>query len=245
MTGEEEDFVRDGEVKELLQQLYGILDDWRANKFGGETLADAIDKLAAVAGTAPKPTAELKKISDTLDRLVDTAGAQPPASTDMSRQLEKIAGALEQIADSATAQEPTDEGQQAIRANFAEIAVRMGTRLDTGNDAVAIEPIPTSSLSDRDPILPDPVFPGGDASIYGVGLDTVREVQFDGECAAIRRRAPGEVRLTVPSDLDPRRAKVTILLPHGRHLTLWVDVIDEEACGEGLKQQQETEEVTT
>jgi hypothetical protein len=243
VSAEEEILARDGQVKELLQNLYGILEDWKAHKYGGETLAEAIDKLAAAAGTAPKPTAELKKISTTLNRLVDAASAQPPAPSDTSGQLDKIASALEQIAARAVAGDTTNEAQQKIRENFAQIATRMGPRPDTGNNAVRFLPARRSSLSARDPILPTPVFAGADASIFGVGLDDVCDVLFGDHRAAIRRRTAGELQLTVPCDVAPPTSQITVKLGSGETMTLTVDVVD-VACSQGPIRDVDTQEVT-
>ena len=96
--------------------------------------------------------------------------------------------------------DPSDEARAKIRENVEEIALRMGKKLGTGDEAVEIETRRQIVLSDFDPILPVPIRAGGDATIYGAGLDAVTDIVVDGAPASIGRILPGEVDFTVPPD---------------------------------------------
>jgi hypothetical protein len=205
--------------EELLEQLYGILDDWKAQQFGGEQIVEAIDKMRMVAATAPGTSEELRRIAEAVEGLAKAMAAQQGTTYE------------------GPAPVPESAPQREVRENFAEIKRRMGRTPDTGGDAVEVDALPASSLSERDPVQPSPVFPDGDASIYGVGLDAVRAIRFDGSRAPIRRRGPGEVQVTVPSDISRGEVDVEVELADGTCLTGSVEVADDGPGGGYFRQQ--------
>jgi hypothetical protein len=203
--------------EDLLEQLYGILDDWKAQNFGGDPIVEAIDNLRVMAATAPATSEELKKVTAALEKLANAVAAQQGPAGDSAPELKKIARTLERLAANVTAEDSTEREREEIADNVAEIASRMGRRLDTGS--VRMTPTrPEASLDKANPIAPKTVFADGDASIYGVGLDAVREVRIDGSRAAIRRRTSREVEITVPARVGNGKVGVEVVLADGRVL---------------------------
>ena len=123
-----------------------------------------------------------------------------------------MAAALEALGDqqSGTLKDKSDEARSKIRKNVAELSDRMGPRLGTGDLAEDIEDLPNMSISDRDPILPVPLRPGGGASIYGARLDAVTDIVIDGHPVSINRVLPGEIDLTVPLDVSDGTVEVVV-----------------------------------
>jgi hypothetical protein len=178
--------------QQMLEQVYGILDDWKAQRFGGEPIVEAINNLTAVSGTATRQ--ELERIVDGLQNLAEVLANQQALAA--AGQAAPVASG----ASFAAATDPSDEARAKIRENVEEIAIRMGKRLGTGDEAVEIGPPEKVVLSAFDPILPVPIRAGGDATIYGAGLDAVTDIEVDGTPALIGRILPGEVDFTVPDD---------------------------------------------
>lgn len=203
--------------EDLLKQLYGILDDWKAQNFGGDPIVEAIDNLRLMAATTPTTSEELKKATAALEKLADAVAAQSGPGGDSAPELKKIARTLETLARRVRTDDATEQEREEVADNVAEIAARMGRRPDTGS--VRMKPTPPEASLDRaNPIAPKTVFADGNASIYGVGLDAVREVRIDGSPAAIRRRAAREVAITVPARVGPGKVGVEVVLADGRVL---------------------------
>src|SRR5215831_8725391 len=202
----------------MLEQLYGILDDWKAQQFGGEPIVEAINNLTAVSGTATRQ--ELERIVEGLQSLAEVLASQQPLV------VAELAAALGGGAGTSfsTSTDPSDEARAKIRENVEEIAVRMGKKLGTGDEAVEIGPPDKIQLSDVDPILPVPIRAGGDATIYGAGLEAVTDIVVDGAPAQIGRILPGEVDFTVPQDTSAGVVTVQIFTVDGDELDLGVEV---------------------
>jgi hypothetical protein len=194
----------------MLDQVYGILDDWKAQQFGGEPIVEAINNLTAVSGTATRQ--ELERIVESLQNLAEVLANQQAVAAD---------GAGTSF---STSTDPSDEARAKIRENVEEIALRMGKKLGTGDEAVEIGPPDKVVLSDFDPILPVPIRPGGDATIYGAGLDSVTDIVVDGTSASIGRILPGEVDFTVPQDTSAGVVTVQLFTVDNYELDLDVEV---------------------
>jgi hypothetical protein len=69
-----------------------------------------------------------------------------------------------------------------------------------------------------------PIRPGGDATIYGAGLDAVTGIVVDGASASIGRILPGEVDFTVPQDTSAGVVTVQIFTADNDELDLDVEV---------------------
>lgn len=205
---------------QLFEQVYGILDDWKAQQFGGEPIVEAIEKLTAVSGTAMRE--ELERIVEGLQNLATALERQrATGAAELSAALQAL-GAQASAEDDS--RDPSDAARRKIRHNVAELAKRMGPRLGTGDEPLEIDKPPGTVLSDRDWILPVPLRAGGDASIYGAGLDAVRAITIDRSLATIRRQLPGEVDFTVPSDVQPGTVEVVVALVDQRSLERQVEV---------------------
>jgi hypothetical protein len=206
----------------MLEQLYGILDDWKAQRFGGEPIVDAINNLTAVSGTATRH--ELERIVEGLDRLAEVlANQQVLTAAELTATLQALTGSSGTSFSSSTT-DPSDDARAKIRHNVEELALRMGKRLGTGDEALEIDDPPSIVLSEFDPILPIPLRAGGDAAIYGAGLDNVSEIVVDGNSATIGRILPGEVDFTVPAETSAGIATVNVITVDGLALEFAVEV---------------------
>jgi hypothetical protein len=184
--------------EQMLEQVYGLLDDWKAQQFGGEPIVEAINNLTAVSGTATRQ--ELERIVEGVQNLAEVLATQQVLqAAELTAALQALAAGGTSFTPATT--DPSDEARAKIRANVEEISLRMGKKLGTGNEALEIGPADTIALSEFDPILPVPIRAGGDATIYGAGLDNVVAVLVDGQSATIGRVLPGEVDFTVPADV--------------------------------------------
>jgi hypothetical protein len=208
--------------EQLLEQVYGILDDWKAQQFGGEPIVEAINNMTAVSGTATRQ--ELERIVEGLQNLAEVlANQQALAAAELTATLQALAAGGAETSFS-TSTDPSDEARAKIRENVEEIALRMGKKLGTGDEAVEISPPDKVVLSDFDPILPVPIRPGGDATIYGAGLDAVTDIVVDGTSASIGRILSGEVDFTVPQDTSAGVVTVQIFTVDNDQLDLDVEV---------------------
>jgi hypothetical protein len=185
--------------QQMLEQVYGILDDWKAQQFGGEPIVEAINNLTAVSGTATRQ--ELERIVEGLQSLAEVLANQQALAAD------EVTAALLAIASSGGTTvtpppDPSDEARAQIRANVEEISLRMGAKLGTGNEALEIGPPDKVVLDAVNPILPVPLLAGGEATIFGAGLDNVSEINVDGEPTTLGRILSGEVDFTVPTDVS-------------------------------------------
>lgn len=216
--------------EDLLEQLYGILDDWKAQNFGGDPIVEAIDNLRVMAATTPATSEELKKVTAALEKLANAVAMQQGPAGDSAPELKKIARTLERLAANVRAEDSTEREREEIADNVAEIASRMGRRLDTGS--VRMKPTPREASLDRaNPIAPKLVFADGDASIYGVGLDAVREIRIDGSPAAIRRRTSREVEIRVPAGVGSGKVGVEVVLADGSVLQTTAKGVQTSAKG--------------
>jgi hypothetical protein len=202
--------------QETLSQIIGFLDDWRANQYGGAAVADAINNLTAVSGTATRE--ELERIVETLEGLVVVMAGQHGLA------------AATQGTTPAPPTDPSDEAKAKVRENVARLFGRMGPRLGTGNEATDIEDAPSTVLDARTPILPDPLRAGGSATIYGAGLDAVAVVGVDGTQAAIASILPGEVEFTVPSGVSSGVVTVDVVLRDGTIFLLEVEAVGDPSA---------------
>ncbi|HYZ77539.1 MAG TPA: hypothetical protein VE596_09210 [Gaiellaceae bacterium] len=197
------------EHEDVLEQLYGILDDWKRRQFGEEQ-GEVLERLRVLSGTAPATSEELQNVTEAL-REVAAAIATRQERTP-SPELTKIADLLEQVAGrTATTQAKSD-----IHDNFRRLAARMRATHDPGNNPLPVPP--AASLDEAGPIEPTMLFPDGDASIYGSDLDAVAEIRVGGSPATIQERMPARVRFTVP-DLGPGVVVIEIVLADGTLLT--------------------------
>lgn len=205
----------------LLDQLYGLLEDWRAKQYGGETIVDAIERLIAVIGASPT-NAELEKIRIALEKLADVAEAPSEAAVEAwrSRTLMDVRTAAGAPAPEAPTTDLAAEARNVVHRNVAELKRRMGWRPDPGNDPIPITAPPSATTTE---IVPRTVSPGGDASLYGTGLTAVREIFVGGYPARIRRRMPGEVAFEVPAAAE--NGDVVVTLADGDPQQLSVDVV--------------------
>jgi hypothetical protein len=207
---------------QMLEQVYGILDDWKAQQFGGESIVEAINNLTAVSGTATRQ--ELERIAEGLQGLAEVlANQQALAAAELTATLQALSAGGGGTSSSPST-DPSDEARAQIRENVEEIALRMGKRLGTGDEAIEIGPPDSIVFSALDPILPVPIRPGGDATIYGAGLEAVSDIVIDGTSVSIGRILPGEVDFTVPQDTSAGVVTVQIFTVDGEEFVLDVEV---------------------
>jgi hypothetical protein len=205
------------ERDELMDQLYGLLEDWKARDFGGDTIVEALEKLIAVIGSSPATSHELEKIRVALERLADAVESQPDALTEAGAVELRPAGVTTPAGEDRAA-----EARDVIHRNVAELAERMSWRTDPTDDPLSITAPPAAAPRE---IVPSAVLPGSDASLYGAGLTAVRGIFVDGSRATIRRRLPGEVAFEVPSDVSD--GDVEVRLADGEVWRGSVDVIQD------------------
>jgi hypothetical protein len=180
--------------EQMLEQMYGILDDWKAQQFGGAPIVEAIERTAVSTSATNQ---ELKHAVEGLKDLAEVLHQQ-------------------QVSAPATAASaPSDEARKEIRDNVHRLFVRMGRRLGTGDEPLEIQDPELVVLSRRNWILPVPLRGGGDAAIYGGGLDNVHGIIIDGKPATIGRILPGEVEFAVPADVRTDKVDVRIELKKG------------------------------
>lgn len=202
--GELESAIETGSIRQMVADPYAAM---------LERVKDLKQKVAELRFSREEEerlTAAFEKLADAITTRQERAPS--PELAVIGERLEQIAGRT------ATTQDKRD-----IHDNFVKLAERMGRgrRVDTGNDPLSVGvPAPESpTLSDPQPIEPTTLFPGGDASIYGTGLDAVDKIDVDGSPARIRRRMSYEVQFTVP-DVGPcDDAVINIVLANGDLLT--------------------------
>jgi hypothetical protein len=177
----------------------------------------------------PTQDAVLTQFASSLERLATEVAARPAVGLETSDVLTRIATALEKlVAGNAV---PVDDAQDAIRRNITNLASRMGRTRDTDNDPVTVDPAKGAVLDERHPIIPAPVLAGGEASIFGTGLDTVCGITVATKRAVIRRHTSGEVAFTVPDATPAGKADVRVLLIGKDTILLTVDVVVDCARG--------------
>jgi hypothetical protein len=208
--------------EELLEQMYGILDDWKAQRFGGEPIVEAIEKLAAVSGGTRR---------DELDVLVD--GMRNLAAALVEQQVisaAELTTALQALVATTSggvggSDDTTGNESDQIRQNVAELSRRMGPKLGTLDEPVTIGDPAAATLSKVDPILPVPLLPGGAATLHGAGLSAVTGIRVDGTAVIVERVLAGEVDFTAPRDLVPdSTVEVIAFLPDNQALAVDVAV---------------------
>jgi hypothetical protein len=206
--------------EELLEQMYGILDDWKAQRFGGEPIVEAIEKLAAVSGGTRRD--ELDVLVGGMRNLAEALVEQQVISgAELTTALQALVSATS--GGSGDSDDPTGGESDQIRENVAELSLRMGPKLGTGDEPLTIGEPAAATLSDVDPILPVPLLPGGEATLYGAGLGAVTGISVDGTEVVVERVLSGEVDFTAPYDLvSGTTVRVIAFLPN--NLALAVDV---------------------
>jgi hypothetical protein len=192
------------------EQIIGILDDWKAQQFGGEPIIEAINKLTAISGASARQ--ELARIAEGIQTLTEVIASQEAApSPQLTAALLALGGGGVGGGPLPTPSDPSDDARAEIRRNVEEISQRMGGRLGTGDEALPIGDSPTITLSDRDPILPVPLRAGGEATIYGAGLENVTEIAIDEQVVTIGRILPGEIDFTVPAEVSAGTVEVDVV----------------------------------
>jgi hypothetical protein len=203
------------ESDDLAERLYGILDDWKAQQYGGAPIVEAIQNLTAVSGTAARRDAKsvvgaLEKLTEALTRQQEEAAA-------------RLVAALRSGDDAAPGTGTGDDGdadrdRRRIRENVAELRRRMGPTLDTGDRALHLRRLPHTRLSEPGFVVPGTLRAGRDAAIYGAGLEAVTGIRIGDETAEIHSVLPGEVSFTVPSGLRPGTVDVVVELHDAKDL---------------------------
>ena len=192
--------------EQMLGQVYGILDDWKAQQFGGEPIVEAINSLtAAPVRRRGRNSSGSSRVCRAWPRCSRTSRRSRPAARGVVLHRHRSVG-----------RGPGEDPRER-----RGIAVRMGKKLGTGDEAVEIGPPDKIVLSDFDPILPVPIRPGGDATVYGAGLDAVTDIQVDSSPATIRRRLrEGDVGSTVPVGVWSGSVDVVVVLDNGHRVGL-------------------------
>jgi hypothetical protein len=110
---------------------------------------------------------------------------------------------------------PGEPAETSVLDNVAALEKRMGPTLDTGDKPITVPAPPQAQIRQ---MIPTPGV-SGDFTIYGAGLNSVREIVVDGELADITKQLPGEIQFMLPRGVSSGEVEVEVKLVDGTEVT--------------------------